>query len=261
MAFALTDRTVLVTGASVGIGAAIARRCAEAGARLVLAARRPEPLDAFAREMADAHGADRVHTVTLDVRDEAAVAHALGALPAPFDAIDVAVLNAGLARGLDPIDQTPPDAVDAMIETNVTGVLSTIRAVVPGMRTRGRGHLVFLGSVSGREAYAGGAVYCATKAAVSMLAEVARRDLHGTGLRVTHVAPGMVETDFSRVRFDGDEARAAAVYADTAPLTADDVADVVVFALTRPAHVNVSDVLLMPTAQAAAGMVHRAPSV
>ena len=174
----------------------------------------------------------------------------------PYDA---AVLSAGLSVGMEAIDRTPEAAVDEMFDTNVAGVLRVVRAVVPGMRARGRGHLVFLGSVAGREAYAGGAVYGATKAAVALLAEGARRDLHGTGLRVTNVAPGMVETDFARVRFGGDEARAAAVYADTEPLTPEDVADAVVYALTRPARVNVSEVFLMPTAQASATLVHRTP--
>ncbi len=263
MPFDLTGRTVLITGASSGIGAATARQCAAAGARLVLAARRTDRLATLADEIEANHaptfGPQRAHTVALDVRDADAVEAALSALPAPFDALDVAVLNAGLSRGLDPIDRAAASDVDEMLATNVAGVLNVVRAVVPGMRARSRGHLVFLGSVAGREAYPGGAVYCASKAAVAMLAEVARRDLHGTGLRVTNVAPGMVETDFSAVRFRGDTARAAAVYADTAPLTADDVADAIVYALSRPPHVNVSEVLLMPTAQAAATLVHRTP--
>lgn len=259
MPYDLTGRTVLITGASAGIGAATARMCAGAGARLVLAARRADRLAALAAEIAASPAAPDIHTVALDVRDADAVAGVLGALPAPFDAIDAAVLSAGLSVGMEAIDRTPEAAVDEMFDTNVAGVLRVVRAVVPGMRARGRGHLVFLGSVAGREAYAGGAVYGATKAAVALLAEGARRDLHGTGLRVTNVAPGMVETDFARVRFGGDEARAAAVYADTEPLTPEDVADAVVYALTRPARVNVSEVFLMPTAQASATLVHRTP--
>lgn len=258
MPFDLTDRTVVVTGASAGIGAATARQVAALGARVVLVARRADRLAVLADEIA-AGGDDRVHTVELDVRDDAAVQAALGALPAPFDAPDAVVLNAGLSRSLDPIDGIGASDVADMIDTNLTGVLSVVRALVPGMRARGRGHLVFLGSIAGREAYAGGAVYCATKAAVAMLAEGARRDLHGTGLRVTNVEPGLVETEFSRVRFHGDTARADAVYADTVPLTADDVADVIVYALTRPPHVNVSDVLVMPTAQASPALVVRTP--
>ncbi len=258
MPYDLTGRTVLITGASAGIGAETARMCASAGARLVLAARRTDRLDALAAEIRAASPVG-IHTVALDVRDADAVADVLGALPAPFDAIDAAVLSAGLSVGMEPIDRTPEEAVDEMFDTNVAGVLRVVRAVVPGMRARGRGHLVFLGSVAGREAYAGGAVYGATKAAVALLAEGARRDLHGTGLRVTNVAPGMVETDFARVRFGGDEARAAAVYADTEPLTPGDVADAIVYALSRPARVNVSEVFLMPTAQASATLVHRTP--
>ena len=252
----LRGETVLITGASSGIGAAIARHAATLGARLVLAARRADALEALAAELREAHGTES-HTVVLDVRDARAVEQALTTLPEAFASISVLVNNAGLARSLAPADAHTPDDIDDMVDTNVKGLFYVTRAVVPGMRQRGRGHIVNIGSTSGHWLYPGGSVYCATKHAVRAFTEGLKMDVHGTPLRVTTVDPGMVETDFSLIRFRGDAARAAQVYADTTPLTPDDVADAVVYALTRPPHVNISEVILMPTVQSGATMIAR----
>lgn len=250
------DGTVLITGASAGIGEACARAFAAAGARLVLAARRAERLEALADELAREHGA-RVHRLALDVRDREAVLAALSALPEPWGEVDVLVNNAGMGRGLEPLHEGEAAEWDEMIDTNVKGALYVIRAVVPGMVARGRGHVVNLGSVAGREVYPGGAVYCATKHALAAITKGLRMDLLGTGVRVSTVDPGMVETEFSVVRFRGDRERAEGVYRGMTPLTAADVADAVLWAATRPPHVDVAEVLLLPTDQASATMVHR----
>ncbi|HEX2191104.1 MAG TPA: SDR family NAD(P)-dependent oxidoreductase [Longimicrobiaceae bacterium] len=249
-------RTVLVTGASAGIGAACARAFAGAGARLVLAARRTDRLEELAEELREAHGAES-HLVELDVRDAGGVAATLGGLPAEWSGIDVLVNNAGLGRGLEKVQEGSPDEWDEMIDTNVKGLLYVTRAVVPGMVERGRGHVVNIGSVAGHEVYPGGAVYCSTKHAVDAITKGLRMDLLGTGVRVSTVDPGMVETEFSVVRFRGDRERADRVYSGMAPLVADDVADAVLWCATRPPHVNVDEIILKPTDQASATLVHR----
>lgn len=249
-------RTVLITGASAGIGASCARAFARQGARLVLAARRKERLEALAEELRAEHGTES-HLIELDVRDGAAVASALAALPAEWAEIDVLLNNAGLGRGLEKLQEGNPADWDEMIDTNVKGLLYTTHALVPGMVARGRGHVINIGSVAGHEVYGGGAVYCATKHAVGAITRGLRIDVLGTGVRVSTVDPGMVETDFSIVRFKGDEERARRVYADMTPLTPDDIADAVVWCATRPAHVNIDEIILKPTDQATAGLVHR----
>lgn len=191
------------------------------------------------------------------MRDRAAVEAALGGLPAGWREVDVLVNNAGLGRGLDPLPEGDPDGWDEMVDTNVKGLLYVTRAVTPGMVARRRGHVVNLGSIAGHQVYPGGAVYCSTKHAVKAITRGLRMDLHGTGVRVSTVDPGMVETEFSVVRFGGDRERADRVYAGMQPLTADDVADAVLWCATRPPHVNVDEVILMPTDQASATMVHR----
>jgi len=197
------------------------------------------------------------YLIELDVRDRAAVHRAIAAIPRAFSDIDVLVNNAGLSRGFDPIHEGREDDWDEMIDTNVKGLLSVTRAVLPGMVARGRGHVINIGSVAGHEAYPRGNVYCASKAAVRALNKSMRLDLLGTAIRVTTVDPGMVETEFSEVRFHGDRERAAKVYERTRPLAAADVADAVVWCATRPASVNVEELLLMPTDQAAPTLVHR----
>lgn len=248
----LTDATVLITGASSGIGAACARAFARSGARLLLAARRGDRL----AEVAAALDAD-VRLLELDVTDRAAVESTLGSLGPDWSRVDVLVNNAGLAAGLEPLWDGDPGDWDRMIDTNVRGLLWVTRAVVPGMIERGRGHVVNLGSIAGHEAYPGGAVYCATKAAVDKITQSLRMDLLGTGVRVSTVDPGMVDTEFSLVRFDGDQARADDVYRGMTPLAADDVADAIVWIADRPPRVQVAQMILFPADQASATRVAR----
>jgi NADP-dependent 3-hydroxy acid dehydrogenase YdfG len=250
----LATKTVFITGASSGIGLATARLFARNGARLLLAARRQDRLEA---ERATLTGATGVRTMQLDVTDATAVERSIADLPKEWQAIDILVNNAGLSRGLDKLYQGKRQDWEEMIDTNVKGLLYVTRAVVPGMVERGRGHIVNLGSTAGRMTYPNGAVYCATKAAERSITEGLREDLLGTPLRVTTIDPGMVETEFSEVRFRGDKERAAKVYENITPLTPDDVADAILYAVTRPAHVNVSEVLLTPVAQANSLLFHR----
>ncbi|MFQ4137529.1 SDR family oxidoreductase [Nodosilinea sp. PGN35] len=255
MPVSIADQIVLITGASSGIGAACARALAVTGARLILAARRAEPLQALAKEL-ERQGVD-VLTVVLDVRQAEAVGEAIAGLPEAWQAIDILINNAGLSRGLDKQYEALLDDWETMIDTNIKGLLYVTRAVVPGMVARGRGHVVNVGSIAGRQTYPGGSVYCATKAAVRSLSEGLKLDLLGTPVRVTNIDPGLVETEFSLVRFGGDGDRAQAVYQGMTPLTGDDVADVIVFALTRPPHVNISDLLLLPTDQSSVFHTYR----
>ncbi len=245
----LSGRIVFITGASSGIGAACATAFAQQGCRLLLAARRKDRLVADSAALLSA-GAPEVHCLALDVRDSDAVAAAVAALPVEWAAIDILVNNAGLSRGLDPLAEGKLDDWNEMIDTNVKGLLYVTRAVVPGMLNRGRGHIINLGSTAGRMTYPKGAVYCATKAAERSITEGLREDVLGTALRVTTVDPGMVQTEFSNVRFHGDDARAAKVYEGLTPLTPADVAEAIVWAASRPAHVNISEILLTPVDQA-----------
>lgn len=202
-------------------------------------------------------GAPAVHALALDVRDRTAVTASLSQLPAEWSAIDILINNAGLARGLEKFHLDSIDHWEEMIDTNTKGLLYVTRTILPGMVERNRGHVVNLGSTAGYMAYAGGSVYCATKAAEKILSEGMRIDLMGTAVRVTSIDPGMVETRFSEIRFGGDKERAAKVYANTTPLTPDDVADAITWAVTRPAHVNVSSVLLTSIDQANAVTINR----
>lgn len=245
---------VFITGASSGIGAATARAFAARGAHLVLAARRFERLQRLAGELA----VER-HLIELDVRDRAAVRAAIASIPEPFTAIDVLVNNAGLSRGLDLVHEGVEDDWDEMIDTNVKGLLYVSRAVLPGMVARGRGHIINVGALAGWEPYPRGNVYCASKAAVRTINKAMRLDLLGTGIRVTCIDPGLVPTEFSEVRFRGDRQRAARVYAHTRPLAADDIAEAIVWCATRPPWVNIESLLITPTDQASATMVHRHP--
>jgi 3-hydroxy acid dehydrogenase / malonic semialdehyde reductase len=248
----LIDRTVLVTGASSGIGAACARAFAAAGARLVLCARRADRLAEVTGDL----DAD-VHQQALDVRDRAAVTAFLDGLPRQWADIDVLVNNAGLAAGFGPLTEGDPDDWDRMLDTNVRGLLNVTRPVARAMAARGTGHIINIGSIAGRETYPNGAVYCASKAAVDRITSGLRMDLLGTGVKVSTVDPGLVETEFSIVRFAGDRERADSVYAGMTPLTPDDVADAVVWVADRPAHVQVTDVVILPTDQASATRVAR----
>lgn len=245
----MKGKIVFVTGASAGIGAATAMEFARLGAKLVLCARRMEKLQAMEAELRDA-GAEDLLLLELDVRERAAVKKVLGELPEAWKAIDVLVNNAGLSRGLVKMYEDDIENWEEMIDTNVKGLLYVTRAIVAGMVERNQGHVINLGSIAGHMAYANGGVYCATKAAERFITDGLRIDVNGTAVRVTSIDPGMVETDFSKVRFRGDEERAAKTYANVDPLQAEDVADAIVWAATRPGHVSIQSVVLTPTAQA-----------
>jgi len=236
--------TVFVTGASSGFGAAIARRFAASGARVIVSARRAERLKDLAAELGPT-----VFPVTLDVQDRAAVFAAVSDLPAEFAEIDVLVNNAGLALGQDPAQTADLDDWDQMIDTNCKGLAYVTRAVLPGMVGRRKGHVISLGSVAGTYPYPGGNAYGGSKAFVHQFSLGLRSDLHGTGVRVTCVEPGLADTEFSAVRFHGDKAKADAVYTGMQPLTAADIAESVYWAATLPPHVNVNVIEMMATAQ------------
>jgi 3-hydroxy acid dehydrogenase/malonic semialdehyde reductase len=247
-------RTVFVTGASAGFGAATVRRFAAKGARVVATARRGDRLEALAREFGD-----NILPLALDVQDRAAVERAVADLPSVFAAIDCVVNNAGLALGLEAAPQADLANWDRMIDTNCKGLVTVTRAILPGMVARGAGHVVNLGSIAGSYPYPGGNVYGATKAFVHQFSLNLRSDLHGTGVRVTCIEPGLCGgTEFSEVRFAGDKDKAAKVYAGMQPLTADDIAEAVDWATSQPSHVNVNTIELMPVAQSFAPLqIHR----
>ena len=253
---ALNTQTILITGASSGIGAACAKLFARENAKLILAARRLEKLEEKAQELNKLYGAE-IHLLQLDVCDRSAVESAINNLPPEWSEIDILINNAGLSRGLDKLYEGDFQDWEEMIDTNIKGLLYLTRYVVPGMVQRNRGHVINIGSIAGHQTYPGGNVYCGTKAAVKAISEGLKLDLLGTPMRVTSVDPGMVETEFSEVRFHGDTERAKKVYQGLQPLTADDIADVVFFCATRPAHVNINEVILMPVDQASATLVNR----
>jgi 3-hydroxy acid dehydrogenase / malonic semialdehyde reductase len=252
----LKGKIVFITGASAGIGAATAVGFAAEGARLLLAARRAGKLAEVASACLE-RGAPAVHSIDLDVRDHRAVQNAIDSLPEEWGEIDILVNNAGLSRGLDKLYMGKTEDWDEMIDTNVKGLLYVTRAVVPGMVVRGRGHVISLGSTAGELAYPGGAVYCGTKAAERLINDGLRQDVLGTPVRVTSVDPGMVETDFSLVRFHGDHERAAKVYKGVKPLAPEDVADVIVWVASRPGHVNIARVSMTTVHQANSILFHR----
>jgi len=242
----LSGRLALVTGASAGIGAAAARALSSAGAHVVCSARRTEALEAVVADC------DSAEVLTLDVTDGEACATAFTDRP-----FDIVLVNAGIAIGSDGLADGEVDAWSQVIDTNIKGVLNTLRPVLAGMRDRGSGHVITLGSVAGRQVYPGGNVYCATKFAVRALYEAMRMEFVGSGLRFTTVDPGMVETEFTMSRFDGDREKADAVYAGMTPLSSEDVADAILWAVTRPPHVDVGEIVLWPTDQASTTLVHR----
>lgn len=243
------SKTILITGATAGIGKAVAQALAAEGHRLVLTGRREHLL----KELAAALPVP-VHCLSFDMRDRAAMHAALEALPPEFAAIDVLVNNAGLALGLEPADQADFNDWETMVETNILGLLAMTRALLPGMKQRGSGHIVNLSSIAGTYPYPGGNVYGATKAFVTQFSLNLKADLLGTPLRVTNIEPGMVETEFSNVRFKGNEERAESVYAGTTPLTAADIAETIRWAIAQPAHVNINRIEVMPVAQAPAAL-------
>ena len=248
-------KIVLITGATSGIGEACARKFAQNGDKVILTGRNQIRMTAIADEL-KAQGAE-VLTLMFDVRDREAARQAIESLPAEWQEIDVLVNNAGLALGLEPEFEGNSDDWDGMIDTNVKGLLTMTRLIVPGMVARNRGHVINMGSVAGDAAYAGGNVYCATKAAVKALSDGLRIDVANTAVRVTNLKPGLVETNFSNIRFHGDEERAANVYKGIKPLTGDDIADVAVYAANAPAHVQIAEVLILATHQASGSVIVR----
>lgn len=250
-------KTVLITGATSGIGLACARRFAENGDRLILTGRNGQRLSEIRAELQA--GGTQVLTLCFDVCDREAAKARIQGLPAEWQQIDVLVNNAGLALGLEPEYEGSEEDWETMINTNIKGLLTMTRLIVPGMIERQRGHVINIGSVAGDAAYAGGAVYCATKAAVKTLTDGLRIDVADTPIRVTNLKPGLVETNFSRTRFHGDEARAARVYQGIRPLTGDDIADVAVYAANAPEHVQIAEVLVLATHQASGSVIVRKP--
>lgn len=246
---------VLVTGATSGIGAACARRFAKGGYKVIATGRNKKKLDAL-KELLQQSGTE-VLTLVFDVRDRKAATQAVESLPADWRDIDVLVNNAGLARGLEPEYQGNFDDWDQMIDTNIKGLLTMTRLIVPGMVSRDHGHIINIGSVAGDAAYAGGNVYCATKAAVKAITDGLRIDVAHTRLRVTDIKPGLVETNFSNVRFHGDKVQAGKVYQGIEPLSGDDIADVAFYAASAPEHVQIAEVLVLATHQANGTVIHR----
>jgi serine 3-dehydrogenase len=252
----LKDKIVFITGATAGIGEACALDFAREGANLILCARRIEVLEKLVNNIKQEFGV-KVHYFQLDVRDRYAVESEISALPDEWKNIDILVNNAGLARGFGKMDNGELDAWEEMIDTNVKGLLYISRLVLPLMTARNRGHVINIGSVAGHEVYPNGNVYCATKFAVHALSKGIRYDLLDKKIRVTTIAPGLVETEFSEVRFSGDKERAKQVYKGIKPLVAKDISDLVLFAATRPEHVNINEIEVTPTAQASSTQVFR----
>ena len=246
----------MITGASSGIGEGCARKFASQGARLILNSRSADKLTALAEELKEKYDAE-CYVMPFDVCDRESAAAALNALPQEWKSIDVLVNNAGLAIGVDKEYEGNLDEWDVVIDTNVKALLSMTRLVVPGMVERGRGHIINIGSIAGDAAYPGGSVYCATKAAVKALSDGLRIDLVDTPLRVTNIKPGLVETNFSVVRFRGDKQKADNVYRGIKPLNGDDIAEVVYFAASAPEHMQVAEILVMPTYQATGTIVSK----
>lgn len=252
----LKNKIVCITGASSGIGAACASEFAKQGCALLLAARRIDRLEALAVGLRSQHGV-RVHTAKLDVTNQKEVAQTFTSLPQDWRAIEVLVNNAGLTRGLTTLHEGAIQDWEEIINTNVKGLLYVTHAVLPGMVKRNSGHVINIGSIAGHQTYPKGNVYCASKFAVTGLTRGLKMDLLGTAVRVSSVDPGLVETEFSEVRFRGDKDRAAKTYAGLTPLRPEDVGEIVVFCATRPDHVNIGEVIVTPTDQAAVAMVHR----
>ena len=247
-------KTVLITGASAGFGEACARKYAGPQTRLILAARRIERLEALQHEL----GGTEIHLLQLDVRDRNGVAETFSSLPDPFREVDILINNAGLALGMEPAQEADMDKWENMVDTNIKGLLYCTRQILPGMVERRRGHIVNIGSVAGSTPYPGGNTYGATKAFVKQFSNNLRTDLIGTPIRVTNIEPGLAETEFSVVRFDGDAMRAAEVYKGTQPLTAEDIAAVVYWVTSLPSHININSMEVMPVCQAWAPFaIHR----
>lgn len=250
----MTKRTAFITGATSGIGKATAELLAKNNFRLIICGRRKDRLESLRKELS---GLTEVTVLSFDVRDKEKVLKAIKSLPAEWSNIDVLINNAGNAHGLAPIQSGDMDDWDAMMDINVKGLLYVSKAIIPGMTERKSGHIVNIGSIAGKEVYANGNVYCGSKFAVDAITNGMRLDLNPFGIKVTGIHPGLVETEFSLVRFKGDTDRAANVYKGIDPLTGQDIADLILFTLTRPAHVAIADMIVFPTAQASATTVTR----
>lgn len=250
----MENKIALVTGATSGIGKATAIALAKVGYHIIGCGRRKERLESLKQELPDTVN---YTYLVFDVRDKKAVDQAVDALPEEWKDIDVLINNAGNAHGLDPIQEGDTEDWDAMLDINVKGLLYMSRKVIPGMVTRKRGQIINIGSIAAKEVYPKGNVYCASKQAVDALTAGMRIDLNPFGIKVMGIHPGAVETEFSNVRFKGDDQRADAVYQGFQPLVAEDIADIIAFAVTRPAHVVMADVVILPVAQASATMIHR----
>ncbi len=251
----MKGKTIFITGATSGIGEGCARKFAAMGSNLILNGRNTEKLESLKKELT-AQGVE-VLTLPFDVRDRKAMQQAADCLQGQWKHVDVLINNAGLVIGMDKEHEGSLDEWDIVIDTNIKALLAMTRLIVPGMVERGCGHVINIGSIAGDAAYAGGSVYCATKAAVKALSDGLRIDLVDTPVRVTNIKPGMVETNFSVIRFRGDQDKADAVYKGIRPLTGDDIADVVYYAASAPAHVQIAEVLVMPTYQATGTVCHR----
>jgi 3-hydroxy acid dehydrogenase/malonic semialdehyde reductase len=252
----LKNKIIFITGATSGIGEACAHAFAKLGARILLCARRYDQLKKISKQIQDQYQVD-VYYFTCDVRDQVQVQTQLSDLPSEWKDIYLLLNNAGLAAGLDTIQDADTQDWEDMINTNVKGLLYVTKFILPTMIAKNLGHIINIGSIAGHETYSKGVVYCATKQAVNVISNGLRMDLSGTSIRVSSVDPGAVETNFSYVRFKGDAARATKVYEGFDPLVAEDIADAVVYCATRPAHVNISEMVVMPTAQATATMISR----
>ena len=250
----MAKRTAFITGATSGIGKATAQLLAQHNFRLILCGRRVERLKTLKDELTSL---TEVEIVSFDVRDREAINQAITNLPDSWKAIDVLINNAGNAHGLSPIQSGDTDDWDAMMDINVKGLLYVSRAIIPGMTERKSGHIINIGSIAGKEVYANGNVYCGSKFAVDAITNGMRLDLNSFGIKVTGIHPGLVETEFSLVRFKGDDNRAAKVYEGIDPLVGQDIADLILFILTRPAHVVIADLVVFPTAQGSATVVNR----
>jgi 3-hydroxy acid dehydrogenase / malonic semialdehyde reductase len=251
-------KTILITGATAGIGKATAHKLAQEGHRLIICGRREERLEALSGNLLEA-GAPDVLACAFDVGDKPATMAMLGTLPDDWKKIDVLINNAGLAVGLASIHEGETDDWERMIDTNIKGLLYVTRVIAPLMAANEKGHIINIGSIAGKEVYPGGNVYCATKHAVDALTKAMRIELVKHNIRVTQIAPAATETEFSQVRFHGDVDKAKGVYKGFEPLTGEDIADIIAFAISRPAHVNISDLLVTPTAQATATQIVRKP--
>ena len=249
-------KIVLITGATSGIGAGCARKFASEGHSIILNGRKADLLEEMKKSLSEEFGV-RVETLLFDVRDREAAKNALESLPEDMKAIDVLINNAGLVFGVDKEHEGNLDEWDIMIDTNIRALIAMTRMVVPGMVERGRGHIVNLGSIAGDYAYPGGSVYCATKAAVKAITDGLRIDVAESAVRVTNLKPGLVETNFSNVRFHGDNERADNVYKGIKPLTGADIADVAFYAASAPKHVQIAEVLILATHQASGSVIHR----